>query len=381
MPTHGDTIRPNLTPFSPLTIKTLTSKPENSFTQHTLSLTMLHPRTLPPFIPFFLLLFLPHLALAQNLPPVPEHQQFISYLQTLKQPFLSQGVSPLIFDSFISSVSYRQGVIESDRNQPESKFTPQKYLSYLVSEKRIEKGKLLLKKHQKLLQKISDTFGVPPHVLVAFWGIESFYGTYTGKVPISHALATLTFDTRRRQFFKEQLFSYLLLRSEGSLTHDNIGSSWAGAMGHMQFMPSTYLQYAIDYDNDKKRDLWESLPDIFASAAHYLQKVGWKKGQRWGRPVSLPSTLKPENYKKTLPLNQWKKIGLRLWDGNQLPTSTIKAKLIFFDNNAPAFISYHNFNVILRWNRSTLYALAVGLLSDHIADKKTPSNFAAPFTP
>lgn len=314
--------------------------------------------------------------LSQELPTPPSHENFISFFKSLEQDFIEQGVSQTIFDNFINSIRYNPQIIKYDRNQPESTFSLNSYLNSLVSQQRIERGKNSLEIHSKLLKRVYKEFGVPPHVLVAFWGIESFYGKHTGKIDIHSALATLTFDKRRRSFFNKQLTSLLLISEE--IPQPQIQGSWAGAMGHMQFMPSTYRQYAIDFDGDNKKDLWNSHHDIFASAGNFLKNMGWKTGQRWGRPVIIPEQMSFDKGDKKN-VTQWKNQGIKLWDGSELPNSDIKARIISYGQNQPAFLAYHNFDVILKWNRSNLYAIAVGLLSDHFAQIKTPSDFSKSF--
>ena len=324
---------------------------------------------------FFSEILRPNSALAQELPPVPQHQEFIQFFENLKEDFIRQGVADQTFDTLLKRIQYKEGVIESDRNQPESKFTLAKYLSLIVSQQRIKKGKEMMQIHRDLLQEVSAIYGVPAHVLVAFWGIESFYGSYTGKVELPSALATLTYDKRRRTFFKKQLVYMLRLISEGHIAYDDAKGSWAGAMGQMQFIPSTYFEYAVDGDGDKKIDLWHSKADIFSSASSYLQQMGWRTGEKWGRAIKLPSdfAFNPKD-KKTV--SEWKALGLRNWNGKPLPDSDIMARIVQYENHNLAFLVYPNFDVILRWNRSHLYAIAVGLLSDHFANRKDiPKHF------
>ncbi|HOW56965.1 MAG TPA: lytic murein transglycosylase, partial [Smithellaceae bacterium] len=238
-----------------------------------------------------------------------------------------------------------------------------------VTPARIEQGRAYLKEYRKILNKVSKTYGVQPHFLVALWGIESDYGAIKGSYPLVAALATLAFEGRRTAFFRRQLLDLLQLIDEGHIRNDATGS-WAGAMGHTQFMPETYRKHAIDFDKDGRKDLWYSLADVFASSANYLALSGWEKGKGWGREVLLPEgfdyALCDLRIKKTL--SEWRKLGVQKVGNGRLPQGKTEASLVLPGgaDGGPALLVYQNFHVLLEWNRSILYAVSVGHLADRL---------------
>ncbi len=211
---------------------------------------------------------------------------------------------------------------------------------------------------------------MPPQYLVAFWGLETNFGAYFGKVPVPDSLATLACDQRRSGFFTGELMQALHIIDAGDITADRMVGSWAGAMGHVQFMPSVFQKYAVDADHDGRRDLWDSVPDALASAANFLHGLGWQRGLRWGREARLPDSF---DYGLTglgqhRPLSQWVSMGVTDAWGRPLPRLDIDAAvLVPSGHKGPAFLVYHNFDVIMGWNRSQFYALSVGRLADEIA--------------
>ena len=213
-------------------------------------------------------------------PPPP----FGPWLEELKQEARTRGIRADVIEQTMSNAKQIPRVLELDRSQPEFTQTFWSYLNRSVNENRIQKGKALLIKHQKLLDKVHKKYGVPPRFLVAFWGLESNFGQYTGVFPIVDALVTLAHDRRRSDFFREQLLALLGLINSGDIA-PGTKASWAGAMGNHQFIPTTYRDFAVDFNGDGTRDLWNSLPDIFASAANYLKGAGWQKDWTWGREV------------------------------------------------------------------------------------------------
>ncbi len=280
----------------------------------------------------------------------------------------ARGVEAAVVDQAMERVSYLPRVIELDRRQPEFSLTFWRYLNNSVSDERVKRGRELLKKHAGLLSEIERKYGVQPRFLVAFWGLESNFGDFTGAFPVLSALATLAHDARRSKFFRAQLHAVVEMMAKGDIPLE-VKASWAGAMGNAQFIPTTYKAYAVDGDGDGKRDMWRSLPDIFASAANYLSKSGWRGDKTWGREVKLP---KGFNYALSgldtrKKLEDWAKLGIRKADGGTLPTADIDASLILpAGASGPAFLVYKNYRTILIWNRSILYALAVGHLADRL---------------
>lgn len=282
----------------------------------------------------------------------------------------SEGVPQPVLDSSLAKVQYSAKVIELDRQQPEFTTTFADYLTRRVTEQRVEQGRALLDKHSDLLPRIAKEYGVPAHYLVAFWGLETNFGSFFGRMSVLDSLATLACDPRRSSYFSRELMAALKIIDEGAVAPAQMEGSWAGAMGHVQFMPSVFLRYAVDYDNDGRRDLWGSLPDALASGANFLNHLGWRPGARWGREVRLPKDFPylEAGLDTRKPLAEWRLLGVRKADGGALPIADFEASLLVpAGHNGPAFLVYENFKTIMGWNQSEYYALAVGLLADRIA--------------
>ena len=245
-------------------------------------------------------------------------------------------------------------------------------MSTVVAKSRVIKGRKLYRENKKLLDEISAKYGVQSRFIISLWGIETSYGKITGGFNVPHALATLAHDGRRSKFFRKELLNSLKIINAGHITYRNMKGSWAGAMGQSQFMPSSFLAYAVDYDGDGRRDIWSTKADIFASIANYLSKSGWNDELTWGRKVSLPQTFDNgiANIKTFRKLNEWQNKGVRKESGADLPKADLSAALIFPDSSKEhPYLIYSNYNVILKWNRSRYFASAVGTLADMIAAK------------
>lgn len=311
---------------------------------------------------------------------VPETQSFEEFLVDIRHQALDQGISKVTLDLALSALTPNPKVLKFDRTQAEFSQNFWRYLGSRVSEYRLNNGAKKLNAHQLVLQNNYQKYGVPPHIIVAFWGLETNYGTYTGNLSLVRSLATLSHDLRRREFFTQQLLALLKLIDEGKIPTDAKGS-WAGAMGNVQFMPTNVATYGIDADQDGEIGLWDNTQDIFASAANFLQKIGWHRGERWGREVSIPQNFDYQlaNLKNKKTVNEWQTLGVRTAEGQDLPNSTLSASLVLpMGYNGPAFLAYRNFRAILRWNHSILYALSVGHLSDRLAG--TSQLYAKPIT-
>jgi len=296
-----------------------------------------------------------------------------NWIADLKKEAEILGYKSIYINSIIDNAEYLPKIVELDRKQPEFNKTFWMYLNNSVTSDRIRSGKLLIKKHLVLLNEIQKKYGVPPRFIIAFLGLESNYGKNTGNFKVINALVTLSYDNRRGQFFRNELFNLLDILNSGTIKNSNVLGSWAGAMGQIQFMPSTYKNYAIDENNDGIKDIWNSLPDIFASAANYLNKIGWQKKYTWGREVLIPEVfdflLADLNIKK--PLSEWDKLGIKKINGQPLPKSNVIASVILPGGiNGPAFLVYKNFEVIKTWNNSILYAISIGHLADRIIGLK-----------
>ncbi|WP_282608306.1 lytic murein transglycosylase [Pelagibius sp. Alg239-R121] len=299
-------------------------------------------------------------------------QNFSVWLAALKQEALSKGISQGVLDSALKEVEPLARVIELDRRQPEFTLTFWTYLNRAVNEKRVEKARGLMAKHASLLAKTEKKYGVQARFLVSFWGLESNFGSHTGGFSVITALTTLAYDERRSAFFRAQLLDALKIIDSGDIAPAQMSGSWAGAMGQVQFIPSTFRGHAVDADGDGRRDLWNSHPDIFASAANFLSNLGWDDSETWGREVRLPSNFDLElvGFEHKKPIGDWQKMGVRRADGRDLPSAAIEGSLVLpSGHKGPAFLVYGNFRATLKWNNSILYAIAVGHLADRIAGK------------
>jgi membrane-bound lytic murein transglycosylase B len=307
------------------------------------------------------------LALCPRLPVAAE--TFAGWLEALRREARQQGIGAATLDRALRGLQPIARIIELDRRQPESRMSFAEYRRKVISTTRIERGRVLRHRHALELQRVADRYGVAPEVIVALWGIESSYGELKGKFPVIAALATLAWDGRRAGLFRRELISALRILDSGDVAPADMYGSWAGAMGQCQFMPSTYLRYAVDADGDGRRDIWSSLPDVFASIANYLRAAGWNGGARWGREVQLPRNdgLRTGLDHKA-PLQAWASDGVRLADGAELPVAPLDASLVVMDGSGPSFLVYSNFRTLMVWNRSTYFALSVGLLSDMLRE-------------
>lgn len=304
-----------------------------------------------------------------------ENPDFAHWLDAFKQEALSRGISQATLDTALGKVEPVPRVLELDQRQPEFINTFWNYLDQRVGDKQVKLGKDKLWLNRKLLQQIQRRRGVPAPVLVSLWGMETKYGTYTGGFSIPAALATLAYDSRRADFFREELLNALRILQEGHIPTTKMKGSWAGAMGQMQFMPSTFLGYAVDADGDGRKDIWHSLPDALDSGAQFLSRLGWRSGELWGREVRLPKDfdfdLAALGRKKTV--NEWAALGVTLADGKALPKSDIAGAILLPQGYAgPAFLVYRNFEVIMAWNRSINYALSVLLMADRLQGQPLP---------
>jgi len=223
-----------------------------------------------------------------------------------------------------------------------------------------------------LLNEIGKKYGVQPRFIVSLWGVETDFGRIDGGFPVIHALATLAIDGRRSKFFREQLITAIRILDQGHITLDKMRGSWAGAMGNFQFMPSSFVSFAIDYDNDGKRDIWENKKDAFASAANYLSKSGWRNDRTWGREVRIPKAFDKNlvGLKIRKNMSEWRELGVLRVDGGALPKRNLMGSIVIVNGpNSRVFLTYSNYQTILKWNRSKFFAIAVGMLAEKIGGK------------
>lgn len=301
--------------------------------------------------------------------------EFGRCLEDIRSDALASGVQSTTADRLLTGVTPNPRVIELDRRQPEFVSTLGGYLKKRVSASRIRTGQKRLKTHQDLLARIQRDYGVPARYLVAFWGLETNYGRFVGTMNTVRSLATLACDRRRGEFFRGELIAAMQLVDQGTLEPDQLAGSWAGALGNFQFLPSVYRDHAVDADGDGRRDLWQSLPDAMESAAAFLRERGWQPGQRWGREVLLPDGFDFARLEDQQPVADWADLGVTKATGEPLPAVDIPARLLLPAGvEGPAFLVYPNFDVIMRWNPSRLYALSVGLLADRLAGAEALRN-------
>ena len=295
---------------------------------------------------------------------------FATCVAQLKETAKGQGISTTTIDAVFGNVEQLPRVINADRKQPEFTTTFADYYNKRVTSYRIEQGRKLRDQHGGLLAKVGQASGIPAQYLLAFWGLETNFGQYFGKLYIPSALATLACDRRRAEFFSSQMQAVLKIVEDGDMQASQLVGSWAGAIGHMQFMPTTYIAHAQDGDGDKKADLRGSLADAMVSAGGYLRDIGWQPGFRWGREVLLPAGFDYSltGRDKWQPLRNWSKLGITDVFNKPITAMDLSAALLVpSGHTGPAFLVYPNFEIIMKWNRSEFYALSVGRLADRIA--------------
>ena len=299
-----------------------------------------------------------------------EQGDFAACVSDLQSRALAQGLPRPLVSDVLGAVKFLPRVIKLDRDQPEFRQSFSAYLRARVNETRVRRGRELLGRHRELLDRLTREYGIPGRYLVSFWGMETNFGSYLGTMPTLDSLATLACDPRRSAFFSDELITALKLLEREGLAPEIMRGSWAGAMGHTQFMPSAYMRHAVDGDGDGKIDLWNSEVDALTSAANYLAGLGWQRGERWGREVRLPDDFpfQRSGLRNRAPLAGWRELGVRRADGQPLPPADMQGSVIVpMGHRGPAFLVYDNFEVIMKWNRSQAYAIAVGRLADRIA--------------
>ena len=299
-------------------------------------------------------------------------EEFSIWLDNFKIRAEKSSISRATIDETLSRVELIPRIIELDRNQPEFTLTLSQYLRNVVSKKRIKKGISKIRENWELLNTISNEYNVQPRFIVALWGIETDFGRVTGGFPVIDALVTLSYDGRRSKYFSKELINALKIIDQGHISYSQMIGSWAGAMGQTQFMPSSFLSYAQDYNKDGRKDIWGTKEDALASAANYLSKLKWNNNETWGREVIVNDNfilsedeLTLQNKKK---ISDWQSLGVRRMDGSDLPKKNIEGYLIKIKdtNKERYFLVYQNFKRILKWNTSNYFAISVGILSDSI---------------
>ena len=293
---------------------------------------------------------------------------FADWRQAMRSEAIAAGIDAALFDRVFAGVTPDPAVLKADSSQPEFTRPVWEYLDGAVSSSRSGRGRVLLAQHNAMLQRIEQQYGVEAQILVAIWGLESNFGNNIGSHSVIRSLATLAYDGRRQGFWRAQLLAALQILQNGDVPSERMIGSWAGAMGQTQFMPTTYNQHAVDFDGDGKRDLWNSSADALASAAHYLQASGWQRGQPWGFEVRLPSdfdyALADPDQRRSL--TEWAELGVRPLAPTGAAASARASLQLPAGHQGPAFLLLDNFRSILKYNNSTSYALAIGLLADNL---------------
>jgi membrane-bound lytic murein transglycosylase B len=319
----------------------------------------------------------------------PARPSFAEFLASVRAEAISRGIRPEIIDAAFTGIEEPSAVvIERDRSQAEIVQTLEKYLSQRVTAAQVATAREMLARHHDLLEEISATYGVPPSLIVSIWGFESNFGRFSGTRPTVAALATLAWDPRRSTLFHRELLASLEILNRGDIDLPSMKGSWAGAMGQVQFIPTSYLQYAEDYDGDGRRDIWSTTADVFASIANYMHGNGWKDGEAWGREVKVShdarrhivtdmerrsgSCSAKRDMSVILPVSRWRELGVTDVNGEPLPDDTPDAAMV--TGASRTFLVYRNYDVLLEYNCAHSYAIGVGLLADAmIASSDTPA--------
>lgn len=309
------------------------------------------------------------LAAQQVTPP----KEWTVFIQNLQKEMLAKGISQKTLDRAYKGKNYYHKVsaaVQSDKKQTEFILTTCNYVNRLVNADRVRQARKEYNKLSKKYKDIEEKYGVPLYYLTAFWAVETNFGKNKGKHNLIDSLTNLSYKNRRSKFFKNELYNVLKIMEKHELSGEKIKGSWAGAMGHFQFMPSTYNYYAVDYDGNKVPDIWTSFPDALASAANYLHELGWKKDEPWGKRIEVPWDFdyKDVGRKITKKVSKWKELGVLSYDGSKLNfDDDMKASVIMPDGRkGPAYLVFGNFKRIMIWNHSDNYALAVAILADYI---------------
>lgn len=313
--------------------------------------------------------------------------EFQDYLANLKQEAIAKGYEAKLIDDAFATATYKEKVVSADKNQPEVKEALETYLPKRVPQWKIDRARKLYAENKEVLEKVAKEFGVQARFIVALWGLESNFGTIQGGHNVISSLVTLAFDGRREALYKRQLWAALDILKSGHITLDKFKGSWAGAMGQTQFMPTSFNAYAVDYNNDGRKDIWTTKEDAFASIANYLKQEGWNDSLTWGRQVQLPENFDSKyvlvrgtkTRKQWLEywndsersLADWQALGVRKADGSDLPNVDVRAALVMPDDiNGRMYLAYDNYKVFMHWNRSYYFATSVGYLSDRIGYPK-----------
>ena len=293
---------------------------------------------------------------------------FASFLTGLRADARSAGIRPATLDRAFAGVAPNQKVLDRDRHQPEFTLTWARYHELVITDKRITEGRQAVAANRALFQRVEQRYGVSPGVIAGIWGLESSFGTGTGDFRVVEALATLAWEGRRASFFRGELMAALKILDHGDVAPGAMTGSYAGAMGQPQFMPSSYLRYAVDFEGNGRRDIWTSKPDVLASIANYLAASGWRRGETWGQAVTMPHGVDALGRDTKRPVAEWGRAGVRPISGRWAAQADTAAGLVAPDGaGGETFLVFGNFAAIRRYNPSDYYAIAVGLIGDQVA--------------
>lgn len=295
-------------------------------------------------------------------------QNWSAWVAEVRTEALAQGISPELFDEAFAGINEPSRQIKSfSHSQPEHRLTFMKYRNSRADNYRIAIGRKEYKKNKAVLEAIGKEYGVNPCFIVSFWGMETSYGSYMGNFPVIKALATLAYDSKRKDFFRKELFIALRILNEGHVSLADFKGEWAGASGQPQFLPSSWIKYAVDYDKDGHKDIWKSKPDVFASIANYMKQNGWQTGEPWAIQVKLPNKfdMKLEGKNNMKAVSDWDRLGVRTESGQPLPYQNLQASIVQ-PLGGPTFLAFPNYKMILRYNNSIYYAGAIGYMADKI---------------
>ncbi|HZK88996.1 MAG TPA: lytic murein transglycosylase [Stellaceae bacterium] len=290
---------------------------------------------------------------------------FAGFIAAVRRDALAQGLRAGTVDYALRRAEYLPHVIELDRKQPERTMTLGEFLAKVVTPQKTADGRAELAGNWPLLQRVYQRFKVQPRFIVALWAVESNFGKVMGNYSVVSSLATLAYEGRRASYFRPELIAALRIIEQGNIQPDAMLGSWAGAMGQCQFMPSTFLNYAVDFDGDGRRDIWGDRADVLGSIANYLGQLGWRGDQSWGRSVVVPANfdMRYTGLGNRQPIAEWSRMGVRSADASPLPGT--EASLVIPDGSGgQALLVYDNFRTIMKWNKSTFFAAAVGMLAD-----------------
>lgn len=292
-------------------------------------------------------------------------EDFGAFLAGVRRDALAEGIRTGTVDFALHYAQYLPHVIALDHRQPERTMSFAEYLAKVVTPTRVASARRHLADNRPLLDGVARRYGVDPPVIVALWGVETDFGKITGDYWVVSSLATLGYQGRRSPYFRRELIAALRILDEGDVRPRHMMGSWAGAMGQCQFMPSTFLSYAVDYDGRGRRNIWSDRADVLASIANFLARLGWRAGESWGEEVALPGSfdMRYSGLETRRPIAAWRRLGVGGLDGGALPPADGEASLVLPDGaGGPAYLVFNNFRTIMKWNRSTYFATAVGYL-------------------